>query len=293
MFAVYGAKPFAMVWPGGTRGKEIGTRVPNQFVLVAGSGRRGGGIAVELIILGVNSPYPKKGLATLGYTVAEGGTFIQLEAGFGIYRRLAEEGLLGRLTALALSHLHCDHAADLPAVVLGATAGAGRAEPLPVYLPPDQGERLRAWLTACGFTFIYDYMSVREMSFGAPVDLGGIELRMAPAAHSLPAAIVTLAAGGRRLVYSGDTGDCPAYREALRGADLVLSEAAGLPPELAAAKGHLPAGLLGGLAKEAGVRRLVLTHFMQGAEPETLAAEAAAAFGGEVAIAAEGQKYTV
>ncbi|MGE5528480.1 MAG: MBL fold metallo-hydrolase [Patescibacteria group bacterium] len=248
---------------------------------------------MELMILGVNSPYPRDGRATLGYLVRHGGTNLLLEAGCGIYRRLLEEGLLPGVSAAVMSHLHYDHCADLPAVALGATVGQGRGEPLPVYLPPGEFQRLRSWLGACGFDFVLEHIYVAELPYGAPVAVGGLELVMRPAGHSLPAGIVTVAAGGRRLVYTGDTRDCPALREALRGADLVLAEAASLPPARAVEKGHLPAGLLGELAREAGAGELIVTHFMQGSDPEALAAEASRSFGRPARMASPGQVYVV
>ena len=246
---------------------------------------------MELTVLGVNSPYPHGGRATLGYLVEQGESRLLLDSGFGIYRRLAEEGLLAKITGVVLSHLHCDHAADLPAVILGAALARERA--IPVYLPPGEGDRLAQWLSACGFCMVLDYANLHEPAYGTPAACGDMRLTIHPARHSLPAGIVTIEAGDRRLVYTGDTGDCPPFRVALSGADLALCEVCGLAPDDAAAKGHLPAVLLGGAAREAGVGRLVLTHFMRGSDPEDLARETAAAFGRPVEIAREGLRFTV
>ncbi|MGE5551474.1 MAG: MBL fold metallo-hydrolase, partial [Bacteroidota bacterium] len=109
---------------------------------------------MELTILGVNSPYPRNGRATLGYLVRQGETRLLLDSGCGVHRRLSEAGLLGMVDGVVQSHLHYDHCADLPAVVLGATIGQGKSGPLPIHLPPGEGRRLHEWLTACGFTFI-------------------------------------------------------------------------------------------------------------------------------------------
>jgi len=248
---------------------------------------------MQLLVLGVNSPYPRGGHATLGYLVEHGGTHLLIETGFGIYRRLDEAGLLAQVDGIVLSHLHCDHCADLPAIVLGATVGRGRTDAIPVFLPPGEAERLDRWLTACGFTFVLEYAALSELNHGTPAAFRHLELTMHPAAHSLPAGILTVSSGGKRLGYTGDTGDCPALREALRGADLALAEVAGLGPAEAAKKGHLPATLLGAVAKEAGVHELVVTHFMQGSDPEALTAEVAAAFGRPVLTAREGLRIQI
>ena len=217
---------------------------------------------MELTILGVRSPYPQAGRATVGYLLEQAGTGLLLDAGFGIYRRLAEEGLFDRLDGILLSHLHCDHCADLAAIILGATVGRGRDERIPVFLPPGEGERLNDWLTACAFTFVLDFLDPIELPFGATTPFGELKLTLAQGQHSLPAAITTAVGGDRRLVYTGDTGDCPALRDALNGADLALAEVSILTPSEAEAKGHLPAAGLGEIARSAEVRRLVLTHFI-------------------------------
>jgi len=244
-----------------------------------------------LTILGTDSPFPHKGRATLGYLVGQGDTALLLESGCGISRRLVEEGLLHRISAVVLSHLHYDHCADLPAVVLGATLGSGRAEPLPVYLPPGESERLRQWLDACGFDFVLDYLTLQELVYGRAVMIGDLRITMHPARHGLPGGIIAAEADGKRLVYSGDTGDCPSLREALRDADLALLEVSALPAEQASAKGHLPASELGALAAAAGARQLVLTHLSFGTDPDAVAAVVARDFGRPVSVANEGDVF--
>lgn len=248
---------------------------------------------MRLIVLGVNSPFPRDGRATLGYVLEANGLFLLIESGFGIHRRLREEALLDKLHGVYLSHLHSDHSADLPAVILGATMGSGREEKLPVYLPPGEADRLRQWLTACGFTFVLDHAVLHELEHGNPLDLRGLRLTTAPAAHSLPGCIAAFEAGGKKAVYTGDTGDCAELRLAIRGADLLLSEVCNLPPDQAAAKGHLTAEALGTMAREAGVGELLLTHFMPGSDPDALAEATAAAFGRRPPIAREGLRLEV
>ncbi|MGE5598858.1 MAG: MBL fold metallo-hydrolase [Bacteroidota bacterium] len=248
---------------------------------------------MKLTILGVNSPFPRDGRATLGYLVRQDETRLLLEAGCGIYRRLAEEGLLDSLDGIVLSHLHYDHCADLPAIVLGTTMGSRRSDPLPVFVPPGQGDRLRSWLDACGFSFVGDRMALAEPAWDMPTVLGRLRFTASPAKHGLPAAILTLEADGHRLVYTGDTADCDALRRAMTRADLVLSEVTGLSPQESSEKGHLPPVLLGELARAAGIKELVLTHFMHGYEAETLAAEVTAAFGRPARVARVGEVFRV
>ena len=77
-----------------------------------------------------------------------------------------------------------------------------------------------------------------------------------------PAELVGAPRAGRRVVYSGDTRPCATLIEAARGADLLVHEATFAGEELERAKetGHSTAAEAAMVAREAGVRRLVLTH---------------------------------
>jgi ribonuclease Z len=95
---------------------------------------------------------------------------------------------------------------------------------------------------------------------------------------------------GQRFAFIMDTRLCDAAFALADRADLLVCEStfAGAEAALARDYGHLTAGQAGRIAAEAGVRRLVLTHFSQRYDAtgtERLAAEAAEAFGGDVLLA--------
>lgn len=85
-----------------------------------------------------------------------------------------------------------------------------------------------------------------------------------------------------------DTAWCDGALALARGVDLLVCEAtfSSREADLAERWGHLTAADAGRLARLAGVRRLVITHFSQRhADAAPLATEAAAEFGGEVVAA--------
>jgi ribonuclease Z len=101
---------------------------------------------------------------------------------------------------------------------------------------------------------------------------------------------------GQRFAFVMDTRLCDGVHALADGADLLVIEATFLAEDadLARRYGHLTAAQAGAVAEQAGVRRLVLTHFSQRyQEPERFGDEAAAVFGGEIVVAADLDRIAV
>jgi ribonuclease Z len=77
-----------------------------------------------------------------------------------------------------------------------------------------------------------------------------------------PEELVGVPRPGRKVVISGDTRPCPGLREAATGADLLVHEATFSHADVdrAVETGHSTAQQAADLARDAGVRRLILTH---------------------------------
>jgi ribonuclease Z len=99
------------------------------------------------------------------------------------------------------------------------------------------------------------------------------------------------------VVYSSDTSPCPALIALARGADILIHEATFLHGEAAraAADGHSTGYEAGEVARQAGVKRLILCHFSAALSRrvDELRLEAMRAFGGPVEIPEELREYRV
>jgi ribonuclease Z len=93
---------------------------------------------------------------------------------------------------------------------------------------------------------------------------------------------------GQRFAFVMDTALCDNVFALADGADLLVIESTFLTEDrdLAAFVGHLTAGQAGSVARQAGVRTLVLTHFSQRYQDASrFREEAAAEFAGEIVVA--------
>lgn len=93
---------------------------------------------------------------------------------------------------------------------------------------------------------------------------------------------------GQRFAFVMDTGLCDNVYALAEGVDMLVIESTFLSEEaeLAAVYGHLTAGQAAAVARESGVRTLVLTHFSQRyTDPGRFLAEAREEFAGEIVIA--------
>jgi ribonuclease BN (tRNA processing enzyme) len=115
--------------------------------------------------------------------------------------------------------------------------------------------------------------------------IGDVALRFARTDHPPPTMGVELTYGGKRLVYTSDTGPEWSVDAFDAGADLVLSEATYQHAERASPI-HLSARQAGEAARQAKAKRLLLTHLWPTLDPVVSVEEGSDAFGHAVTLAA-------
>lgn len=261
--------------------------------------------ALTLTVLGAGPAGPNPGGANSGYLVREADQAVLIDCGAGIAGRIPLHIAVNRLKGVAISHLHPDHYFDLVALYYmlkyGEPRPADQPPLLPVFVPPGGREFLREFgkLISNRAAMLEDIFDVRDYAADRELLIGGLPFTFHPVQHYIMShAIRVRSTSGAVLVFSSDVAPCPRLIEAVRGADLFLCESAMLDPSQdeadPAKRGHLSAREAGQAAREAGAKRLLITHYRSSEKYDALHLKAASeTFDGPVELAREGQSYVV
>jgi ribonuclease BN (tRNA processing enzyme) len=271
----------------------------------------GDGPAVQ--VLGSGGPVADDGRASSGYLLwLEGRSRLLVDAGGGTFLRFGEAGgAMEDLDRIAITHLHTDHVADLPALLKGGYF-SDRSRPLPLLGPT--GNRLfpamDAFVTGLFdpeqgvFRYLGGFLDGSDGLFATPVTVidarpgrltelptvRGVRLAALGVHHGpVPALAYRVDVGGRRVVFSGDlSADTPDLAEFVQGADLLVMDHA-IPGSAGriARNLHATPERIGTLAAQARVKTLLLSHLMARslADPRRNLAQIREHFDGRIAVA--------
>lgn len=250
---------------------------------------------MELIIIGSGTGVPSLRRGAPALAVKAAGRLLLLDLGAGTLRAMLRWGLdFNQIDILALSHRHPDHVGDLVPFLFATRYSLGYTRQEPFWLLAAEGfvdfhSRLRSafgdWVSPPA-----GLMEIKELSPQEPdgARWEGLTIKSAPTNHIEGSLAFRVEAGGRSLVYSGDTDESDSLVALAQGADLLVLEAA----NPAKVPGHLTPTEAGRLAARAGVRRLLLTHFYPPCDEVDVVALAATEFAGEILRAEDGLKIS-
>ena len=252
---------------------------------------------MKITLLGTGTPTPSLKRASSGYLVEVGDDVIVMDHGPGSHQRLMETGKRAvDVTHFFCSHLHYDHCMDYPRLVLQRwDMGADLIPDLKVFGPPpikrmtDQlfdeegvfGPDIKARIYHQGSIDIFEKRGgrtprrwprpeVTELRPGDTVTGEGWRMTVAQASHVQPyleCYAYRLDAETGSLCYSGDSGGvCKDVVKLAQGCDVLIHMnhyRTGTEPTAiyrAVCGNHIDTARV---AKEAGVKTLVLTHMLE------------------------------
>lgn len=248
---------------------------------------------LKVTVLGCWAPYPRPGGACSGYLVQQGETSVLVDIGHGVMSKLGWFVDFRHLTAVVITHFHPDHFADIFALrhaIAGSLRDGSRGCFLEVFFPSEP--QLEAFRVA-SFSDSFRPRFLDELPEGW-VGVGDINISFYRVPHKIPSYAVGLETEGIRIVYSGDTSWCRELVEFASGSELFICEASLLEEDRAILpEDHLTAREAGILGRQAGVKRLLLTHFWPEYNLRALAEQAGEGYGRGVELAQEGERYEV
>lgn len=239
---------------------------------------------MELTVLGYWGGYPTKGEGTSSYLIESDGYHLWLDAGSASLIALEHQVDPLDIDAVLISHYHHDHIADLGVFQftrLLKGVGENRAPMVPIYGHEEDKEN-------------FDRLTMERVSKGIAYrenesfTVGPFEIKTMKTLHPVPcfAFRIKEVNTGKVLVFTADSGYLEGFIPFSKDADLLLADT-NFFHGMENHRVHMTSTEVGRIAKEAKVKKLLLTHLPQQGDLTMLKEQAAAEFGSEEVFLAE------
>ncbi len=243
------------------------------------------GTGGELILLGTGTGVPSLSRSSSSSLLRWKGLNIVVDFGPGTLRRLLEIGIdYNHIDLILITHTHPDHVSDLIPFLF---ATRYFSNPRRRDLRMVGGAGLKAFLEELDRTFkgcllpdLYKVDIEEVERYRWEVD--GLILESHPVRHREESLGFRVVMAEKVVAFSGDAGYSRELIELARGADLFICECS-VPDGMEVGE-HLTPSQAGMVAGEAGVERLVLTHFYPDVEGVPIVELVRRYFDGEVML---------
>jgi ribonuclease BN (tRNA processing enzyme) len=247
---------------------------------------------MRVTVAGSSCSVPRVDRACSAYLIEDGEFAFSLDFGTGAFANMRRYVDYDKLDAVVISHMHADHFLDLIPLRYAVRYGSKkRTHRLPVWMPPGGIAMLRsitnAFANEGNGDFLDEAFDLREFDPAQPLPIGHGRLRFAPTTHYITSFAIRYERNGTSITYSADTAPDQRVVELARGTDLFLCEATLLADEQehGGIRGHSSSKDAGQMAADAGVARLVLTHYSQDATSHDLEDGAKTIYKGDIVVA--------
>ncbi len=217
---------------------------------------------ITIKFLGVQSPFSDKFSACPSYLISYGATKILLDCGSGSHRFFDMKDLNG--LNIFISHLHRDHYNDIFNYQYSSYSlnRLGRVKnKLNIYLP-----EFKSFVAQDIVNEPNSYANYYELDESKKYNIGKFKIEFCEVKHSkqVKTYAIKLTFGKKKIVYSADLSfaDKDKLATFANSADVLICEASLLKEHgFAEICDHLTSYQAGLIAKQAGVKKLLLTHF--------------------------------
>jgi len=242
---------------------------------------------MEVVILGSGTaaPYVKRGGP--GILIRIGGENLLFDIGPGSLRSLAKAGIsISEIHRIFFTHFHVDHTLEFALLLfILRNLDEKLIHPLFVHAPRGFQKIFDGFHLAYGEWIEPEDYELRIEEIGEEtIETKGWKVISRGVLHTENSLGYRIESrDGKVITYSGDTDTCQGIIDLARDADLLILECSF--PDERKVKGHLIPSEGGEIAREAKVKRLVLTHFYPICDQYDILTQCRKTFPGEVILA--------
>lgn len=246
---------------------------------------------MKITILGSGTCVPSLKRSSCSVLIEIAQSLLLFDSGAGTMRRLLEAGVtIDKLAYIFYSHLHPDHTAEIVPFLFATKYPHTYRRRKPFIIVAAKGfvdfyEKLKfaygQWIELAP-----GLLSISELDTTGRdhLDCDLFDVDSLPMDHTdMSLAYRITGPDGRSVVYSGDTDLCDNLVTLAKGVDVLICESA-LPDEIKV-PGHLTPSLAGRIATQAGVKKLVLTHFYPECDAVNVSEQCRKAYHGPLVLA--------
>jgi ribonuclease BN (tRNA processing enzyme) len=222
------------------------------------------GARLDITVLGAADAFCSDGHLNAAYLFETDRSTFLVDCGPTVLLAMKQRGIdTARVDFVVVSHLHGDHFGGLPLLLLEYTYERPRERPLLIVGPPGMEERLWALYRA-----LYRDVDGRALPFAlhfqeltpeTTTTVADVKIFPVRVPHQIEDTALALRfdAGGKRVLYSGDSPWVDRFIELANGVDLFLCECTAFASSMGR---HIEYRILRPLVPKLGCRRLVLVH---------------------------------
>lgn len=213
---------------------------------------------MELIVLGNYGPFPAADGACSGFLLRDENINILIDCGNGVMSRLQRYCKIEDLDAIVLSHLHKDHCSDMGVLKYAVQAKKNQKtmdKPIEVYCPASPESEFNDFN-------IEGIFNTHIITDRMQINVKDVSITFYKTIHPVECYGMRIEKEGKVFSYSGDTVYSSNVVKLAENADLFLCEANATENlKLKSSVPHLSVKEACDIAKKAGAKKLLLTHF--------------------------------
>jgi len=254
---------------------------------------------MNITILGSGTCVPSLKRTSCSVLIETGGKKLLFDSGAGVMRRLLESGeTIFDINFIFYSHFHPDHTGELVPLLFASKYSSENQRTTPLTMTAGKGFKK----FYDGLKAVYGHwieledgmLNISELDNQAADRhiYKAFTVLSIPVAHNPESVAYRInSLQGKSVVYSGDTDFNTNLITLAQDADLLICESAF--PDQNKVQGHLTPSLAGAIAKQANVRKLVLTHLYPECDLTDIRSQCRKEYDGPLTIAEDLMKIKI